>query len=345
MCEHKRQRSQCIACVPVSVALAKGWLCVLCCDTITRRGLCSKCHKTKLTDIGASIECLTLRSIHHFYPYSAFNGKATLGGEMCAMQINGSGCKDEESGGKVKTKRAYPDFYIQGENTTIIVEVDENSHQNYPTDCELKRYDTLKYGQSDISGVLHVIRFNPHINAEHELPFLDRVKQLVKLIEDLLHKDPEEVLKEQYSAHVHYMYYGSKSPHPLMAKSVPLTLTVVPFVETSDLPEKIAQFKIEDLCEGGLAIVSETLINQYLEETSSEKCCLAKRRNGSQCSSRPKKGADVCNYHFYKMYPPSVASCSPCSESDVPRMRVGDNDSFDEVSPVEAPKKKRKLAH
>ena len=122
ICEHKRQRSNCIDCLPLEVALERNLVCLICTRVKTKAAICRDCFNNLSGEPKVKIEATVRLCLSQFFPGIEFNKHTFVGGSMCSKQIDGSkSCED-------KTKGGYPNSYIVTEDRIIYIGVDENRH-------------------------------------------------------------------------------------------------------------------------------------------------------------------------------------------------------------------------
>ena len=101
------------------------------------------------------------------------------------------------------------DHFIQINNTTLVVETDENQHKSYDKTDEKNRYDDLYMAYS---GKWIYIRFNPDKykskNGKNKNPELaTRLRKLKKMIEQQMERIKNEENIDPLE--IHYMYYDN----------------------------------------------------------------------------------------------------------------------------------------
>jgi hypothetical protein len=86
-----------------------------------------------------------------------------------------------------------PDVYFELTKHCIIVEIDENQHNNYGDNCECARINEIVNGIGGKSVI--IIRYNPDVvrnkNKILDIKQLERIELLVKTIKEELIKDYE----------------------------------------------------------------------------------------------------------------------------------------------------------
>ena len=75
ICTHGRQKHQCLECIPLEKALAKGIVCVICCAVKTRAALCRSCFRAMSGTDEVSFEAIILQVLCFFFGDSIKLGK------------------------------------------------------------------------------------------------------------------------------------------------------------------------------------------------------------------------------------------------------------------------------
>jgi len=190
--------------------------------------LCAGCritqlHRTLAKSTGYCCECRTTL-IGVFRKEFLVQQHLT---ELLGSDIVPRACDDILFGGPAcgTDAKARPDLVYIGDWATIVVEVDEHSHESYETNCEVKRYDTLAFGvfpglktPEDHARPQIVLRVNPDaglpgapsfpvrmMNLAAEIRRFYDVRSWDELITEL-GMEPDYVITLCY---VHYMYYGA----------------------------------------------------------------------------------------------------------------------------------------
>ena len=96
--------------------------------------------------------------------------------------IGGRGCD------KFTTCKVRPDLAFVLPDRVLVVEVDENSHENYEIDCELAKLDRTRWAAEYGNLPVSVIRFNPDIQSGSPLPLNKRLDHLEAMVRDELNR-------------------------------------------------------------------------------------------------------------------------------------------------------------
>ena len=89
-----------------------------------------------------------------------------------------------------------PDVYFELNKHCVIVEIDENQHNNYKDSCECARVNEIVNGIGGKSVI--IIRYNPDVVRNKDIILnikqLERIELLVKTIKEELIKEYDEFI-------------------------------------------------------------------------------------------------------------------------------------------------------
>ena len=237
ICEHNRQRQQCIECNYVSLT-AEGRICYVCNAKQTRFLICGECATgMQRSTVAKRIreERLFEMAIDQALEGSIFTRQMYVGGVSCWRNIDGTTACEE------KTKAAYGDLHMLKHdgadiNLSVYVELDENNgHSDREPSCEVMRQDVLKYGLQDLYPTI-VIRVST--NDTEGISIEAKMRACTQYLHNLLHNPHEHLFDGEHPFAVtliQYMFYPDNSPHMKLTKKFPSNFKVLtPIVSIDD---------------------------------------------------------------------------------------------------------------
>lgn len=198
-CRHGIRKEQCRDCLTTEQIVTGDKICHACCSTylspLRRRNgiaLCAGCDSRAPLRIEKIVVPLLLSQIAH--PASA-QDNATYGGEGCDARLR------------------RPDTLWLGLDRVVSLEVDEHSHRDRTTSCELaKMHDQFVAWQKLVGFVpVFYVRFNPNEYDGGCAPLDHRVAAVARRVNELLTMDVKE--RSSLVPHVEYHYYHSDGRH------------------------------------------------------------------------------------------------------------------------------------
>ena len=199
ICKHNRQRSQCKDCLTVEQILSRNIICHGCCNNTLshirqRNGItvCAECDPILPQRTEKIVVPLLLNLINH--PPSA-QDNVVYGGNIC------------------DAAQRRPDILWMWFDRIVSLELDEHSHSDRPTSCELgKMHDQFISWQKLIGcDPVFYVRFNPDEFDGGRICMDDRINTVAQRINELLTMDVTS-----YSSlvpHVEFFYYHSSAQH------------------------------------------------------------------------------------------------------------------------------------
>lgn len=199
LCPHGRQRYFCKECSTTEQILSRNIICHGCCDvylsTQRKRNkitVCAECDPRVPQRTEKIVVPLLLSQIVH--PVSAQDDTLFGGGECDAS-------------------RRRPDLLWLYTDRVVTLEIDEHSHRDRTTSCELgKMHDQFVAWQALLGSVpVFYIRFNPDEYDGQRTLLDDRVSAVAQRVNELLTMDVTG-----YSSlvpHVEFFYYHSNAQH------------------------------------------------------------------------------------------------------------------------------------
>jgi len=279
----------------IEQAVQKDFICKICVDTITRAGICRECSNRLGFTEELSLESVMIETLCYFFGDDIKkNRRILLGGQNCKTNIDGD-CDE-------KPKGAYIDLPLLSKDVQINIEMDENGHKNYSVSCELKRYDTVRFGSED--GLLRkqlFIRLNPTKSEHIPYELVDRLKVLVELC--YRHLEEQVSDDDKIGVHIIYLFYPDDNPHQQMASSSSMTLKTSDINDLSILLRpKIEVFKLEDLEKDKIDDTASRLRIEKQEIAASKNCCSALNyptipKKRKRCSQFRSKDSLLCKRH------------------------------------------------
>jgi hypothetical protein len=215
-CEHGHRKDRCTDCHTVEELMAKPDFCSICGVTsLTRNrrltsGMCAGCDSSKQR----TTQQIVLDMLLPLVPPPSAIDNVTIGGAAC------------------NTDRRRPDTGWVGTDRVLLIENDEQSHEEREIACELAKNDSSRFGLQG-GGVdghslvpVIILRFNPDA-CDRPVPNLQgRVARLAELIHFYL-TCPLSMLCP-HRVNLHYCFYGKNGrKHIDAALGKPETINVL----------------------------------------------------------------------------------------------------------------------
>ncbi len=165
LCPHGIFAHKCTDCTPLHVLLRRPGYCRVCGVTRLTRNrrlgdrLCAGCSTREHARTEVIVRNMVMQQIP--FPPSSLDNAFT------------GGCKGEP--------RRRPDMCWVMEDRLLHIEIDEHSHRDRTTSCELAKLDNTRFGAAAGLKAAHVfIRFNPDAYEEAKVHLTERVRVLVR---------------------------------------------------------------------------------------------------------------------------------------------------------------------
>jgi hypothetical protein len=271
--------------MPLSIALEKNLICVMCVEVRTRALICRGCFNTKVAGQQAKPETLIVLALKHLLgEHVPFSQGVHLGGSSCAGQIDGHGCDQ-------RTKGAFPDMSFRFPTVNLFIEIDEHCHRFYDASCEAARLDAIQYGVANGSGKLLpsiMLRFNPNLTngGGCDVNLLGRIKTLAQRYRNIVAALPLECSSCEFATmSVQYMFYGSDLQHRSILDRARATVTVLEDIniECFQYDDDINAFQLADITSREMDM--EAL--KACEETLDCSAAVSKRCSAISCIGKP----------------------------------------------------------
>lgn len=246
ICEHKKVRSRCIECQTVEEILSKNIICHGCCSTFLSKQrknilVCAECDP-RVPQRTEKIIVPLLLDIIDFPPSS--KDDTVFGGNTC------------------NASKRRPDLLWLWFDRVVSLELDEHSHRDRSTLCELgKMHDQFVSWQTLIGPVpVFYIRFNPDEFDGERTTVEHRISTVAQRVNELLTMDVE--MYSPLVPHVEFFYYHSCSQHHIDAiKNAPNSFNFYKF-------KKIKKFIFSKVCN----VMEEENLTYYAKEVFSVDC-------------------------------------------------------------------------
>lgn len=213
-CKHGKQKHLCYECLPLTTVLNSRRFCSICATKLVRgrrkyTGICAECDSTK----PPRLEHIVKTFIGNKLPTPTFQDNKLIGGAAC------------------DAARTRPDLCWLLPDRVVHVEIDEDSHEDRPIACELKKLDSANWGLSDY-GHVHLptatVRFNCSAYDTRRIGLEERCKYLVRVLRVLLNQPTHSW--DPLRTNVIYMYYHSKADKHIQAARAAHQSIVVRFI-------------------------------------------------------------------------------------------------------------------
>ena len=203
VCEHGRQRSACPEC-PMGEKVKRA-LCSICAQTKlsgSRRfklGICAKCEKVKPERIEVTFGRQIIDVFGH-EPNTKDKSVATS-----------SRCADLE--------HRRPDLlWVHQGKVAVVVEIDENSHVDRETSCEIRKISEQNLAIQELDGCanipVHTIRVNPDAYDGGDFALEDRAQIVADIVRHIFNDDSHE---PNGFAKMYFVCYHSKAQFQISA--------------------------------------------------------------------------------------------------------------------------------
>lgn len=248
------------------------------------------------------LETLVLSCLRHFFPGIFLNAGTHVGGASCSEAVDGSKSCEH------RTRGAFLDTYLIGDDKVVFVEVDEDRHKFYDKSCEMVRYEAVHFGHNFSHFPSVLLRFNPNVVEGEDTELLYRIKVLAQQIRDELKARPSDEQLEAAEKRVQFMYYGEGSEHQENLSenhksSIVVSSRDIGKDHAPELDVDLQNFEYSMLKKCTIEESAMMLADARAASTYQGVQCSAFNNNDDmskrhQCRSKAKKGETYCRRHF-----------------------------------------------